>query len=55
MPPEAVAWAALGLTVVVQALGIGIVYGVITTKLNGVRGELDEHKNYPPTRGHAAE
>ena len=55
MPPETVAWIALGITGLVQAVGIGVVYGIITTKLNNVRGELDEHKNYTPTRGHAPE
>ena len=55
MPPETVAWLALGLTGLVQAVGIGVVYGVITTKLNGVRRELNEHKGYSPTRGHAQE
>ena len=55
MPPETVAWAALALTGILQAVGIGVVYGIITTKLNGVRRELNEHKEYPPTRGHAAE
>ena len=55
MPPETVAWVALGLTGVVQLVGIGVVYGIITTKLNGVRQELNEHKEYSPTRGHAAE
>ena len=53
MPAETVAWVALGLTVMVQAAGIGAVYGIITTKLNGVRRELMEHKNYDPERGHA--
>lgn len=64
MPPEVtiiqqnipdIAWIALGLTVASQLLGIGVVYGIITTKLNGVRRELNEHKGYSPTRGHEAE
>jgi len=53
MPAETVAWMALGLTGIVQAVGIGVVYGIITTKLNGIRRELGEHKGYTPERGHA--
>mgnify|MGYP001606551421 FL=1 len=55
MTGEAVAIAALGLSVTAQLVGIGVVYGIITTKLNGVRKDLGEHKGYSPSRAHAKE
>ena len=52
MDPTVVAGIALGLTVIVQAIGIAFYFGTVKAKLENLTDAFDQHRNMRAERAH---